>query len=111
MSPGIPLSPENLREKTIKALGHNPCHWQSSVVKAILGKDKDVILTAATGSGKTLTFWMPLLALEGGIQIVCTPLNLLGTVNVASLVKRGIPAISVTAETATPANFRVSTNQ
>jgi hypothetical protein len=55
--PGNTLSTENLRTKTEKSLGHLPCKWQVTVVEAILKKDKDVILIAAMGSGKTLTFW------------------------------------------------------
>ena len=47
--------------------------------------------------GKTLTFWMPLLFFPAGyIQVVITPLNLLGTQNVESLEKAGMKAIFVT---------------
>ncbi|KAJ6617922.1 hypothetical protein B0H10DRAFT_1794050, partial [Mycena sp. CBHHK59/15] len=34
---------------------------QLKVVRAILQRDRDVASIAATGSRKTLTFWMPLL--------------------------------------------------
>jgi hypothetical protein len=51
---------------------------------------------------------MPLLAADDSVQIICAPLNLLGTVNVASLAQKGIPAICITAENATNANFAVS---
>jgi hypothetical protein len=54
--PGNTLLTENLRTKTEKSLEHLPCKWQVTVVEAILKKDKDVILIAAMGSGKTLTF-------------------------------------------------------
>jgi superfamily II DNA helicase RecQ len=107
-SPGAPSPIKALREKTLKSFGQNPCLWQTQVVQSILLGDKDIILIAATGSGKTMTFWMPLLAVEGSIQIICAPLNLLGTVNAALLTKQGIPAICITAENATPANFSVS---
>ncbi|KAJ7037743.1 P-loop containing nucleoside triphosphate hydrolase protein, partial [Mycena alexandri] len=83
-----------------------PCLWQLKVVRAILKRDKDVASIAATGSGKTLTFWMPLLFVPDGIQIVITPLNILGKQNVDSLAKVGISAITITAETATPENFQ-----
>ncbi|KAI6103602.1 hypothetical protein F5141DRAFT_1217225 [Pisolithus sp. B1] len=49
---------------------------------------------------------MPLLFRPSGIQIVVTPLNLLGKQNVASLDKAGIHAISISLETVTPANFQ-----
>lgn len=77
---------------------------------AVLKGDKDVICISATGSGKTLTFWLPLLARGDGIQIIVTPLNILGTQSVNALAKVGINAIAITAETATPKNFKVMFN-
>ncbi|KAG6380519.1 hypothetical protein JVT61DRAFT_8683 [Boletus reticuloceps] len=58
--------------------------------------------------GKTLGFWLPLLFRLNGIQIVVTPLNLLGKQNAASLAKAGIRAIAISSETATLSNFAVS---
>ncbi|KAJ7240892.1 hypothetical protein C8J57DRAFT_958654, partial [Mycena rebaudengoi] len=46
-------------------------------VEAILKRDGDVVCISATGSGKTLTFWLPLLFKPDGIQIVISPLNIL----------------------------------
>jgi hypothetical protein len=58
---------------------HHPCLWQAKAVKAILKHDRDVIIITGMGMGKTLTFWMPLLFYPAGhIQVVITPLNLLG---------------------------------
>ncbi|KAF8214748.1 P-loop containing nucleoside triphosphate hydrolase protein, partial [Mycena galopus ATCC 62051] len=82
------------------------CLWQIKIVRAILKHDRDVASIAATGSGKTLTFWMPLLFVPEGIQIIVTPLNILGKQNVDSLAKAGISAITITGETATPENFQ-----
>jgi len=93
---------------TIKTFRQTPCLWQLEVMAAILKQDKDVILIAATGSGKTLTFWMPLLINTKGIQIICAPLNILGAINVHELAKYSIPAITVTAENASVATFQVS---
>jgi len=67
-----------IRQKVIQLLGYRPCLWQIRVVEALLKHDKDIISIAATGSGKTLTFWMPLLFRPDGIQIIITPLNILG---------------------------------
>jgi len=106
-SPALP-SLDELRKATQKTFGRRPCLWQLKVAQAVLKQDRDVILIAATGSGKTLTFWMPLLAKPDSIQIVCTPLNILGTVNVESLADYGIPAINVTAENACHQIFQVS---
>jgi ATP-dependent DNA helicase RecQ len=51
---------------------------------------------------------MPLLFIPEGIQIVVTPLNILGKQNVDTFAKVGINAVLVTAETATAATFQVS---
>ncbi|OSX62963.1 hypothetical protein POSPLADRAFT_1116620, partial [Postia placenta MAD-698-R-SB12] len=67
--------------KTYVKLGRDPCKWQAKVVHAILKEEKDVVCVAPTGPGKTLTFWMPLLFHQDGIQIVVTPLNILGNQN------------------------------
>ena len=68
----------------------------------------DVMLsTAGTGMGKTLTFWIPLLFCTGGIQIVITPLNLLGKQNAQALAK-AIWAIAINSETASHVNIAVS---
>ena len=96
-----------IRRQTQEILGYRPCLWQIRVVEAILKHDKDIIVIAATGSGKTLTFWMPLLFKGDGIQIVVTPLNILGKQNVESLAKMGIRGITVTAENATMQTFKV----
>ncbi|KAJ3476844.1 hypothetical protein NLI96_g10880 [Meripilus lineatus] len=95
----------DIRKKTIEKLGRRPCLWQLKIAQAILKREKDVVCIAGTGSGKTLTFWMPLL-FRDGIQIVITPLNILGAQNVEELKSRGIPAISISAETATLQNLK-----
>ncbi|KAG6370627.1 hypothetical protein JVT61DRAFT_11253 [Boletus reticuloceps] len=103
----IPTFPA-IRTCTHDVFHVRPCLWQMKVVDAIL-RGNDVLCIAGTGMGKTLMFWMPLLFRPDGIQIVITPLNLLGKQNVAALERAHIPAISISAETATPANFHVST--
>ncbi|KAF8150233.1 P-loop containing nucleoside triphosphate hydrolase protein [Crassisporium funariophilum] len=99
-----------IRDKVEACFGYRPCLWQIRVVQALLKNDKDVVSIAATGSGKTLTFWMPLLFVPEAIQIVITPLNILGKQNVETLAKVGIKAISITAESATVENFRAIAN-
>ncbi|KAG1902957.1 uncharacterized protein F5891DRAFT_893135, partial [Suillus fuscotomentosus] len=74
--------------------------WQLKVAEALLKGDHDVLCTAGTGMGKTLGFWIALLFCQG-IQIVITPLNMLGKQNAASLARAGIRAISISSETAT----------
>ena len=100
---------EEIHQKTFEAFGFYPCLWQICVVEAILKHDRDVISIAATSSGKTLTFWMLLLFHKGGVQMVVTPLNLLGTENVDDLVSKGFTVIAISAENATKKNFKVNT--
>ncbi|KIK79867.1 hypothetical protein PAXRUDRAFT_160112, partial [Paxillus rubicundulus Ve08.2h10] len=88
--------------------GIKPCLWQVKVAQALLKGDKDVLCTAGTGMGKTLGFWIPLLFRLESIQIVVTPLNMLGRQNASALAKAGIKAIAISSETATPTNFTVS---
>ncbi|KAG0707157.1 P-loop containing nucleoside triphosphate hydrolase protein [Suillus ampliporus] len=91
--------------RALEKFGVKPCLWQLKVAQALLRGDQDVICTAGTGMGKTLGFWLPLLFRDGGIQIIVTPLNMLGKQNAASLAKAGIRRISIDGETATPINF------
>ncbi|KIJ62205.1 hypothetical protein HYDPIDRAFT_94622, partial [Hydnomerulius pinastri MD-312] len=87
----IPTLPE-IRQRAQEKFGVWPCIWQLKVAEALLKGDKDVVCTAGTGMGKTLGFWLPLLFRPGGIQIVVTPLNMLGKQNATSLAKAGIRA-------------------
>src|SRR6267154_5366199 len=107
----IPSSLE-IRQKTWEILGYRPCLWQICIVAAILKYDKAackaIVAIAATGSGKTLTFWMPLLFKKDGIQIVITPLNILRKQNVASLAAMGIEGVTVIAENTNRQTFKVS---
>ncbi|KAJ7254282.1 P-loop containing nucleoside triphosphate hydrolase protein [Mycena rebaudengoi] len=97
-----------IREKATTHFGYTPCLWQIQVVEAILKRDGDVVCISATGSGKTLTFWLPLLFRADGIQLVISPLNILGDQNVQELKEMNIEAIAITSETATFQNFQVS---
>src|SRR6267154_1453308 len=98
----------DIRSRTLEKFGVKPCLWQLKVAQALLKGDWDVICTAGTGMGKTLGFWLPLLFRDGGIQIIVTPLNMLGKQNAASLAKAGIRGIFIDGETVTHANFLVS---
>lgn len=69
---------------------------------------QDCITIAATGSGKTLTFWMSLLFVKDGIFILITALNVLGDQNVEELTRLGISAINLTVDNATDQAFKVT---
>ncbi|ETW79928.1 hypothetical protein HETIRDRAFT_232841, partial [Heterobasidion irregulare TC 32-1] len=92
-------------KKTLSFFKKHPCLWQLKVVKAILKGDRDVTCISGTGSGKTLTFWMPLL-FASRIQIIVTPLNILGKQNEGDLRKLGIPAVTLTGQTSNPAIYQ-----
>ncbi len=97
-----------IRERTLEKFGRRPCLWQCRATLAQLRGEKDIICISGTGSGKTLTFWMPLLFRPDGIQVVITPLNVLGSQNSQQLERLGISAVAMRGETATSKNFQVS---
>jgi superfamily II DNA helicase RecQ len=70
-------------------------------------QQKDCITISPTGSGKTLTFWMPLLFNDNGIIIVVTALNILGEKNIAELEKLSISTANITGKSATNELFKV----
>lgn len=103
---GIP-SVEDIQKTTEKVFGRRPCLWQCRVALALLRGDKDVVCISGTGSGKTLCFWIPLLFRPVGIQVIITPLNLLGDQNRQQLEKVGIKALTISGETASYHHFQV----
>ncbi|PSR77788.1 hypothetical protein PHLCEN_2v7711 [Hermanssonia centrifuga] len=86
---------EDIRARCQDTFGVRACAWQAEFAQAILARKSDVILEVATGMGKTLAFWLPLLFRSKGIQIVITTLNTLGKQCVDSLTKAGIGAVSI----------------
>lgn len=109
--PSTTWSVARIRDLIERKMGKRPCWFQVQVAQGLYIRRRDVVGISATGSGKTLSFWMPLLmALEDGrdvMTVVITPLNILGKQNVADLEGAGIPAIAVSAENATSEVFKV----
>ncbi|KAG1779314.1 hypothetical protein EV702DRAFT_1195288 [Suillus placidus] len=95
-----------IREKLQNHFSKRACLWQLKVTDVFLQNDHDIICIAGTGMGKTLAFWSPLALNDTGILIVVTPLNQLGEQSISFLKKAGIQSISISAETASMANFR-----
>ncbi|PPQ76587.1 hypothetical protein CVT26_012791 [Gymnopilus dilepis] len=95
----IPTAAEVIK-RTEECFGITPHSFQVQDTIAQLQK-RDVITISPTGSGKTMTFWMPLLFNGDGMKIVVTSLNILGDQNVAQLAKLGIRAVNLTKRTAT----------
>ncbi|KAI0331424.1 P-loop containing nucleoside triphosphate hydrolase protein, partial [Cubamyces sp. BRFM 1775] len=103
--PDLP-SVDEIRQRTFACFGRRPCLWQCECALAQLRANEDIVCISGTGSGKTLCFWMPLLFRPDGIQIVITPLNILGGQNRSQLERLGIPAVAISSETATPENYQ-----
>ncbi|KAF9493448.1 P-loop containing nucleoside triphosphate hydrolase protein [Pleurotus eryngii] len=87
------LTNEDIRTTTISRSRKRPCQFQIDFCRAQLQR-KNTISISPTGSGKTLTFLMPLFFSDQGITIVITALNVLGTQFVTEAGEYGIPAIS-----------------
>lgn len=99
----------DVRVKIHARFGFRPCLWQVAAIRAILKGTDDVLLIAGTGMGKSLTFFAPLCFREpGALQIIVSPLNLLGKQQVESLRRAGFESIFICGDTATQENFQVS---
>ncbi len=99
-------SAEEIRTEVKARLGYHPCLFQINDALAQL-RGRDTVTIAATGSGKTLTFWIPLLFNDNGIIIIITALNVLGDQNVKQAEKLGISAINLTSENTSDDVFQV----
>jgi len=102
---GVP-SFANIKIAAQEKFGITPCTWQLQSARYQLEK-KDVVTISPTGSGKTLTFWIPLLFNTNGIMVIVTPLNILGQKNQKEAEELGFPAINLCKETATDEAFKV----
>jgi superfamily II DNA/RNA helicase len=96
--PSVP-SLAALRDLTRSKFRLDACDFQLEFAQAVLEGKKHVLLQAGCGMGKTLGFWIPLLARSSGFLIVVTPLTLLGDQHVENLADAGIRAINIDADT------------
>ena len=97
----------DLRMEVQSAYGIVPCMFQARDAISQL-KQKDCIMISPTGSGKTLTFWIPLLFNNNGIIIIITALNILGDKNVDEHLRLGIRAANISGALATDDLFKVN---
>jgi superfamily II DNA helicase RecQ len=97
----MPESDAEVQKQVQAVFGYHPCLWQIHVLHAVLD-GKDVITIAPTGSGKSSTYWMPLLYIKYRITVVITPLKLLG-----AQCCRTTWSVSITAAKATNELFEV----
>ena len=77
------------------------------ILNALQMHNNNIVSILATGSGKSLTFRMPLLFILDAVQIIIMPLNILERQTVKTLGKVGIQAITITAESAMAENFQL----
>ena len=103
----MPESDREVQERVKEVFGFTPCLWQIHVVRAIL-TGNEVITIAKTGSGKSMTYWMPVLFIKYGISVIVTPLKLLGSQFAQMLQENHISAISITAANAINELFEVN---
>ena len=86
--------------------GIRPCIWQIEVVHKVL-EGVDVMTIAATGSRKSLCYWMVLLYVKYGIVFLVTPLKLLGKQFIEMLERNELHTVSITTANATNELFKV----
>ncbi|KAF6749506.1 P-loop containing nucleoside triphosphate hydrolase protein [Ephemerocybe angulata] len=115
MNPRVPKVPS---EDAIRTLVHETfnkraCKWQIDAAIAVL-RGHHVMTCSRTGSGKTLSFWIPLVVAkargEKKLIIVVTPLNLLGKQGEKSLEDAGFSAIAVSSLNSSNATFKYLQN-
>ena len=88
----IPDDNVQVQKKVVDRTGIRPCIWQIKVVCKVL-EGVDVITIAATGSGKSLCYWMALLHVRYGIVFLVTPLKLLRKQFVETLERNKLHAV------------------
>lgn len=97
---------DEMREKIEEVFGKRPCLVQLKVIEALLFHKKNVIFSAPTGFGKSLTFYAPLL-FKPGVIFTVTSLNILGKQNVEQLKAIGVDAIYVNGASDIPSAIKV----
>jgi superfamily II DNA helicase RecQ len=114
-NPSSPLpttwSDQNIRTLIEAKLKRRPCLFQNELARAVYSK-KDVIGIAATGSGKSLTMYMPFLMARAdgwadNMVFIVGPLNNLAQQTEAEIQKHGLRALALNGDNATNENFKV----
>ena len=96
----IELTESFLIDSVSPKLGYSPHKWQAHIARTLLlRKNRIIVSVAATGSGKSLTFWLPILAGEPGITFIVVPLTVLGQQMADSAGGLGISAFNATSIT------------
>lgn len=87
MDPGELNDPviDKLREDTRNRTGKDPTWWQLQAAQTVIQR-RDCVVSAGTGSGKTLPFVMPLFYDDGLVAVILSPLTALANEQVDNLV-------------------------
>jgi ATP-dependent helicase YprA (DUF1998 family) len=99
------LTDDEIRAPVQAVFGKRACRFQITAARQLLAGN-DVILAAATGLGKTLSFWIGLVVLQemtklqsdaaqGRVVLVVTPLVVLGEQNERILKEANLTGIAV----------------
>lgn len=80
---------DQIRQHTLSKIDMTPCLWQAEAVKHQL-EGHDVLVIAATGSGKTEPFLIPSLFDEKSLTIIISPLNVLSAQHTAKWNAKGV---------------------
>lgn len=91
------VSADEIIQKTRETFGITPCKWQIEAVRFQLVGDH-LLVIVATGGGKTVPFWIPLLFEPESVLFVITPLNSLAEQHAKKLNEAGFAAIAFNAE-------------
>ena len=95
-----------LRAKILQIFKKRPCDFQYKLLEA-QQHGKNIISVARTGSGKTLTYFMPLVMSDDSIIIIVTALNVLGEQFEREAQTAGYAALSVNGENESDSVFKV----
>ena len=97
---------QQICEQAQDKLKFHPCKWQVEVTQAILG-GRDIVSTAATGAGKTATFWL-LMLFEELLEFIVTPLKSLGEQMALNAQALNFTSVNITHDNFTPKLIKVS---
>ena len=88
---------KDIQDDSEQTLHLRACVWQCKIALELLLRTKHYASTAATGSGKTLVFWLPMMY-ETGVTIIIVPLKILGEQLAKESSQAGFEAVNVTLE-------------
>lgn len=98
---------DEIRAKMQAHFKKRPCDWQLELYRAQKNA-KNIISIARTGSGKTFTYFLPLIDSTDGVVIIVTALNVLGDQFEREALAAGFSAKSVNGKNDTNEVFKVS---